>query len=93
MTLFPSINQVTKFATTHRPVVLQRRVPQFLTVAKVGEVPPAQFIGRIMDVPVIMTLLQRYFPQIQIVVKATKVLPVPFIGRYVDVPVIKRLIM
>ena len=69
MTLFPSINQVTKFAAIHRLVVLQRQVPQFLTVAKVVEVPLAQLIGKIMDVPVIMPMLQRFFPQIQIVVK------------------------
>ena len=48
-------------------------------VSKTVKVPLAQFIGRIMDVPVIMPLLQRYFPQIQTVVKTMKVLRVPFI--------------
>ena len=62
-------------------------------VSKTVKVPIAQFIGRILDAPVIMPLLQRYFPQIQTVVKTMKVLLVPFVGRYVDVPVIKQLIM
>ena len=61
------------------PIVTQRQVPQFLTVAKVVEVPPLQFIGRFVDVPVIMPvfmpLMQRHFPQIQTVVKTRKSCP------------------
>ena len=36
-TSFPSINQVTKLAATHRPVVMQRKVPQIRTVLKTVE--------------------------------------------------------
>ena len=37
MTSFPSINQVTNLAATHRPVVMQRKVPQIRTVLKTVE--------------------------------------------------------
>ena len=36
-TSFPSINQVTKLAATHMPVVMQRKVPQIRTVLKTVE--------------------------------------------------------
>ena len=36
-TSFPSINQVTKLGATHRPVVMQRKVPQIRTVLKTVE--------------------------------------------------------
>ena len=36
-TFFPSINQVTKLAATHRPVGMQRKVPQIRTVLKTVE--------------------------------------------------------
>ena len=57
-TLFPSINQVTKFAATHRPVVLQRQVPQLQTVAKTLEVSPVPFVNRVVKAPVIMQINQ-----------------------------------
>ena len=50
-TLFPSINQVTKLAAIHRPVVLQRQVPQIRTVLKTVEIPPAKFVDRVVDAP------------------------------------------
>ena len=61
-TSFPSINQVTKLAATHQAVVLQRQVPQLQNVAKTVEVPPVPFIGRIVDVLVIMPLMQQQAP-------------------------------
>ena len=54
-TLFPSINQVTKFAATHRPVVLQRQVSQLQTVAKTLEV---LLVNRAVKAPVIMQINQ-----------------------------------
>ena len=64
-------------------------------MAKVVEVPPLQFIGRFVDVPVIMPvimpLMQRQVPQIQPVAKTVEVPAVPFIGRIVDMHVLKLL--
>ena len=53
-TLFPSINQVTKFAATHR----QRQVPQLQTVAETVEVSPVPFVNRVVKAPVIMQINQ-----------------------------------
>ena len=50
-TSFPSINQVTKLAAIHRPVVMQRQVPQIRTVLKTVEIPPANFVDRVVDAP------------------------------------------
>ena len=51
-TSFSSINQVTKLAATHRPVVLQRQVPRIQTVLKAVKAPLAQFINTFVVVPV-----------------------------------------
>ena len=72
------------------PILIQRQVPQFQTVAKTVEAPAVPFIGRIVDMPAIKQLL-RQAPQIQTLAKTVKVPPVPFIGKIVDVPVIKLL--
>ena len=48
--LFPLINQVTKLAATHRPVVLQRQVLQIQTVLKTVKAPLTQFIDKVVAV-------------------------------------------
>ena len=68
----PSINQVTKHEEIPQiydidkgvvdvPVVMQRQVPQIQiqTVWKTVEVTPAQFVGRVVETPVIMQVRQR----------------------------------
>ena len=50
--LFPMINQVTKLAETHRPVVLQRQVLQIQTVLKTVKAPLTQFIDKVVAVPI-----------------------------------------
>ena len=87
-TLFPSINQVTKFAATHRPVVLERQVPQLQTAAKTLEAPPVPFIGRTVDVPV---LLQRQVHRTKTLAETVAVSPVPFVNRVVKSPVIMQI--
>ena len=47
----PSINEATKLAAIHRPVVMQRKVPQIRTVLKTVEIPPAKFVDRVVDGP------------------------------------------
>ena len=78
--------------TVHRPgccrAYCDAATGRIQTVAKTVEVPPAPFIGRIMDVPVFM---QRQVPQIQTVAKTVEVPPVPFIGRIADVPGISEI--
>ena len=54
----PFINQVTKHVVTPPPVVMQRQVPQVQTALKTVEAPPAQFVGRVVDVSVTMQARQ-----------------------------------
>ena len=65
----PSINQGTKHAVLSQiqyidkvivdmRVVMQRQVPYIQTSWKIVEVPPAKFVGTVVDVPVIMQIDQ-----------------------------------
>ena len=56
------------------------------------KVSPVQFIGRAVDVPVIMPLLQRQVPQTHGVLKTVKVSTVQFIDRVVKAPVIMQML-
>ena len=80
----PSINQVTKQAErlqTHDvdvvdlPVVLSRQVPRIQTAVKTAEASPKQFVGRVVELPVI---LRAEFPQ------------TPCVDTIVDVPVVRQ---
>ena len=58
----PSINEAAKLAAIHRPVVMQRKVPQIRTVLKTMEIPPAKFVDRVVDWPEpcrVMTAVKR----------------------------------
>ena len=65
----PSINQVTQHVefpqtlyidkvVVEMPVVMQRKVPQNRTVLKTVEIPPAKFVGSVVEAPVIMQMRQ-----------------------------------
>ena len=89
----PSINQVTKLAAIHRPVVMQRQVPQIRTVLKTVEIPINQvtkhvkipqtlYIDKVVvDLPVVM---QRQVPRIQTVLMTVEGPPTQFVGRVME---------
>ena len=89
----PSINQVTKHADIPQkqyidiaaavPIVIQRQVPRIQTVSKTVKVPPAQFVGTVVNVHVIKQLVPRQAPQAQ-TVETVEVRPLPFIGRILE---------
>ena len=82
----PSLNQATKPVKIPQlqhidevaamPVVTQRQVPRIQTVLETVKVPPAQFVGTVVNVPVIiqiMTLVAPQVPQFQTLPKTGKV--------------------
>ena len=87
-----SINQVTKHAEFPQfHVVVQRQAPQIHGASKTVEAPPAQLVGRVVDVPVIKQLMQRQALQIQTVSKTVENPTAQFIDRDVEAPVIMQM--
>ena len=92
-TSFPSSNQVTKLAAIHRPVVMQRQVPQIRTVLKTVEIPINQvtkhvkipqtlyFDKVVVDLP---EVIQRNVPRIQTVLMSVEGPPTQFVGRVME---------
>ena len=84
---------MTKLTAIHRPVVLQRRVPQERTVLKTVEIPINQvtkhvkipqtlYIDKVVvDLPVVM---QRQVPRIQTVLMTVEGPPTHFVGRVME---------
>ena len=57
LTVFPQIQYIDKVLVDMR-VVMQRQVPHIQTSWKIVKVPPAKFVGTVLDVPVIMHINQ-----------------------------------